>query len=204
MPTVKLTYFNLRARAETARLLLAYAGVSYEDERVVVPWEDPAAWSARKATTPWGQLPSLAWDGEVIYTSLAISRFLAREFGLMGKNSIQSAQVDEVMDVIQDVIEAGVMCGSKKDETEKKMALAHHKTDTIPDMLKKMEKRLVERGGQFMVGNCLTLADIQLFNFCTDNPTCCENQPNLTDLVRRVGELPNIKKWVENRPITAF
>merc|ERR1719273_839723 len=183
MPTVKLTYFNLRARAETARLLLAYAGVSYEDERVVVPWEDPNAWAAMKATTPWGQLPSLAWDGEVIYTSLAINRFLAREFGLMGNNNVQSAQVDEVMDVIQDVIEAGVICGSKKDE---------------------MEKRLVERGGQFMVGNCLTLADIQLFNFCTDNPTCCENQPNLTDLVRRVGELPNIKKWVENRPITAF
>jgi len=204
MPTVKLTYFNLRARAETARLLLAFAGVPYEDERVVVPWEAPDAWSALKATTPWGQLPSLVWDGEIIYTSLAINRFLAREFGLMGKNNVQSAQVDEVLDVIQDVIEAGVMAGSKKDEAEKSTSMAHHKTVTIPNMGKKMERRLVERGGQFMVGNCLTLADIQLFNFCTDNPACGESQAKLTDLVRRVGDMPNIKKWVEDRPKTAF
>ena len=28
---IKLTYFDLRARAEPARLLLAYAGVDYEE-----------------------------------------------------------------------------------------------------------------------------------------------------------------------------
>ena len=30
---MKLTYFNGRGRAEAARLILAYAGVEYEDER---------------------------------------------------------------------------------------------------------------------------------------------------------------------------
>ena len=31
---MKLTYFNLRARAEIARLILAHAGEDYEDKRI--------------------------------------------------------------------------------------------------------------------------------------------------------------------------
>ena len=31
---IKLTYFDLRARAESARLVLAYAGVKYDDHRI--------------------------------------------------------------------------------------------------------------------------------------------------------------------------
>jgi len=35
MPSsIKLTYFDARGRAETSRLILAYAGVAYEDERI--------------------------------------------------------------------------------------------------------------------------------------------------------------------------
>ena len=31
---IKLTYFNLRGRAEPSRLILAQAGVQYEDHRI--------------------------------------------------------------------------------------------------------------------------------------------------------------------------
>ena len=31
---IKLTYFNFRGRTEPARLILAYAGVNYEDCRI--------------------------------------------------------------------------------------------------------------------------------------------------------------------------
>ena len=35
MPSsIKLTYFDARGRAETSRLILAYAGAKYEDERL--------------------------------------------------------------------------------------------------------------------------------------------------------------------------
>ena len=34
MSELKLTYYNLRGRGETARLILAQAGVHYEDERL--------------------------------------------------------------------------------------------------------------------------------------------------------------------------
>lgn len=39
-PDYKLTYFDLRARAEPVRLVFAYAGVDYEDNRI--SWENKA------------------------------------------------------------------------------------------------------------------------------------------------------------------
>ena len=40
---IKLTYFNLRGRAEVARLILAQAGAEYEDNRI-----EREAWPALK------------------------------------------------------------------------------------------------------------------------------------------------------------
>ena len=34
MSDIKLVYFNVKGRAETARLILAHAGVEYEDKRI--------------------------------------------------------------------------------------------------------------------------------------------------------------------------
>merc|ERR1712184_224233 len=39
MPNVKLTYFNLRGRGEPCRIMLAYGGIKYEDERIPPPWD---------------------------------------------------------------------------------------------------------------------------------------------------------------------
>merc|ERR1712211_211149 len=56
---LKLTYFDLRARADPTRLILAQAGVEFEDERLPAPWDDMAPWTAMKPTTPFGVLPIL-------------------------------------------------------------------------------------------------------------------------------------------------
>ena len=37
-----------------------------------------------------------------------MSRFLARECGIAGRNSMEMAQVDEIIDVIQDAMNANV------------------------------------------------------------------------------------------------
>ena len=51
-PKLKLTYFNIKARAEPARLALHIAGIPFEDKRIA--HED---WPALKATMPLGQVP---------------------------------------------------------------------------------------------------------------------------------------------------
>merc|ERR1712212_1297066 len=154
MAQIKLTYFNLRARAEPARLVLAYAGAKYDDVRLPAPWDNPKPWAALKPTTPYGQCPLLEWDGEEIAQSMAITRFLAAQFGLKGRNNVEGAQVEEL-----------------------------NKSAVLP-MLQSVEKRLISRGGQFLVGNNISLADIHLFFFCSEytTPPMLTATPKIADL----------------------
>merc|ERR1719278_2378462 len=94
MGEIKYTYFDLRVKGEPARLLLAYGGVRYTDERVELGWNNPKPWQEMKPGTPWGQLPMLRWKGDTLCQSMAICRFLAREFGVAGRTSMEQAQVD--------------------------------------------------------------------------------------------------------------
>ena len=48
----------------------------------------------------------LRWKGDTLCQSMAICRFLAREFGVAGRTSMEQAQVDEIIDVLQDAINA--------------------------------------------------------------------------------------------------
>ena len=89
----------------------------------MLPWDDATVWSSMKPSMPWGQLPCLTYkvrikslgemtisyiQGEKICQSMAICRFVAREAGIGGRNSLEIAMVDEIVDVIQDAIEANV------------------------------------------------------------------------------------------------
>merc|ERR1711874_485743 len=119
---IKLTYFDLRARGEPCRLLLAYGGVKYEDERIPPPWDPTSTWATLKPTTPFGQLPVLNWDGVEICQSMAAARFI----------------------------------------------------------------------------------DLHVFMYATDavDKAVLAKFPKLANLTERVGNVPNIKAWVESRPKT--
>jgi len=180
-------------------LLLAYGGIKYEDERIAPPWEEGSTWGALKDSTPFGQLPVLKWDGVELAQSVACARFIAREVGLAGKTSMEQAQADEIVDVIQDLINAWVKLYFAKDEE----GLKKFNEVTLQLALDQLEKRLVGRGGQYFVGNNLTWADIIVFMYLGDLPKeAYEKYPKLINLYERVGALPNIKAWVENRPKT--
>ena len=200
MPNVKLTYFNLRARGEPCRLLLAYGGIKYEDERIPPPWDPTSTWSTLKPTTPFGQLPILNWDGVEICQSMACARFIAREVGLAGKNSMEQAQVDEIVDIIQDLYNAWLKFFLAKDQA----ALKNFHDVTLPTNLGMLEKKLISRGGQFMVGNALSWADLHVFWYLGDlDNSAISKFPKLVNLCARVGSLPNMKAWVDSRPKTA-
>ena len=196
---IKLTYFNLRARAEPCRLLLAYGGIKYEDERIPPPWDPSSTWSTLKPTTPFGQLPVLNWDGVEVCQSMACARFIAREVGLAGNTSLEQAQADEVVDVIQDLINAWVKLYFAKDEA----GLKKFGEETLQTALGQLEKKLESRGGQYFVGNNLTWADTHVFMYLGDLPKeAYAKYPKLVSLYERVGAVPNIKAWVDSRPKT--
>ena len=198
---VKLTYFNLRARAEPCRLLLAYGGIKYEDCRIPPPWDPATTWPAMKPNTPFGQLPILNWDGEEICQSMACARFLAREVGLAGKTSLEQAQVDEIIDVIQDLLNTYYSFYHAKDEA----ALKNFAEVTLITGLGQLEKKLEGRGGKNFVGNALTWADIHVYMYLDSlDKAVLEKFPLQAALKEMVGNIPNIKAWVESRPKTAL
>merc|ERR1711868_215988 len=131
-PKVKLTYFNLRGRAEPTRMLLAYGGIEFEDCRVA-----NEGWMSLKPKTPYGSLPVMEWNGEG---------------------------------------------------------------------LAQLEKRLVSRGGQYFVGNAFSWADLQLYNLTSGFPdqSMLNKFPKIKNLMARVADIPNIKRWVEKRPVTSM
>lgn len=76
MVQYKLSYFESRALGETARLILHYANVSFEDHKI--KHED---WPGLKDTFAYGQVPVLFVDGKQLAQSYAINRYLARKYG---------------------------------------------------------------------------------------------------------------------------
>merc|ERR1711874_101793 len=80
--------------------------------------------------------------------------------------------------------------------------------ETLPAGLVRLEQLLEERGGQFMVGNRLSWADLHLFTFVegcqNSNPELLSGYSCLTSLVERVASLPNIANWLASRPVTVL
>jgi len=201
MSDIKFTYFDLRVKGEAARLLLAYSGLPWTDNRLTKPWIDAKPWTDLKPTYPWGQVPCLEYQGQRYFQSMAICRFLARELGIAGNNNSEAARVDEVVDAIQDAVDATLKYTSTAD---KKKLLTDLTTVTYPDVLSKLEKRLKDNGGQWFAGNNLTWADLHLYFFAGTGdyiePDVLWKYPALANLVYRIEALPNIANWMKARP----
>lgn len=203
---MKLTYFNLRARGEPARLILEQAGAEYEDHRIESPFVDVAPWVAYKPSTPYGQLPVLCDDGVEIAQSMTIARYCAAKHGLAGSNALENAQMDEVVDGISEATEKQYNAFLfEKDEAKKAELQKKFNEDVLPTLFKNLEKRLGERGGEYMAANKLSWADIILYNFAAELPDkeVIKGYSQLDALFNKVANLPKIKSWVERRPASA-
>jgi len=198
MSDIKLTYFPAKGRAEVSRVILSYSGAKFTDERLT-----GEQFGAIKSSLPYGQIPLLNYNGKVICQSLTIARFLAAEFGLAGRNNLESAQANEIVDAVADLQNAMYKVFFGKDEPGVKNVL----DKTYPEGLAKLEKMLVSRGGQYFVGNNLTWADLAVFQFSKDGtagnpPKDLKAFPTIANLCQRVAEIPNIKNWMSSRPVT--
>jgi len=208
MPNYKLYYYNMRGRAEPTRLLFKVAEVDFEDKRLAFEeWAEMK--SAGKA--PFDQLPLLEVDGKMLAQSIAIARFVANEVGLAPSSSLQKAQADMICDGCMDFATKLFSPAIEKDEARKAQLEEEAKAAT-PVYLKYFEDILRSNNGGkgFFVGDKLTYADINLFNLI--NHAFAEGKPVLPDELnsfpllaehyKRVMDVPNIKKWMEERPLS--
>jgi len=206
MPSsIKLTYFDARGRAETSRLILAYAGVDYEDDRLSREQFDEL-----KPSLQYGQLPVMTVDGSTLYQSMTMARYLAREYGLNGASNQENAQADEIVDVINDMQQAIYLAFFVQDPAEKEEKMKEVLGTKVPQGLLRLEKVLAGRGGQFFAGNALTWAELHLLQFVDLAKTTSKDDqildptPKLSNLDKRIRAVPNIAKWLETRPCNEF
>jgi len=206
MATLNYTYFNVKGRGETARLLLAAAGMRYEDKRV-----EFAEWPALKAGTPWGTLPTLEVDGKTIGQSLTIARYVAREGGFVGKNSLEQALVESVVDQVTDMRET-MFAQKKKPEAEQAQGFKDFAEKTLPPILANLEKFAAsnkEKPGVF-VGSKMTIADvhffsiIEIFQAILKVPSALDKYPSLKKIFDGVAANPKIAEYIKKRPQTPF
>jgi glutathione S-transferase len=199
----KLTYFDLRGRAEVSRLLFAASGTEYEDIRF-----ERSKWPELKPNTPFGQVPMLEVDGVQLCQSKSIARFLAVRFGLAGKNDIETAKCDMILECIEDVLKQTVVYFFEKDQAKQVELKEKFVKEDLPNFIAMFEKLLAQNnGGNFFVGDSMTVADIGFLDLCSWITTTgvtvpLEKAPKLKALHDKVEAHPKIAAWIKNRPVT--
>lgn len=199
-----LYYFDARGRGEVARWLFAQAGVPYEDVRL-----GGEKWKAKKSEMPFGQMPVLevtdnTGKKHLIPQSRTIERFLAKQFGLDGKNDFDVAKADYLNEYASDLFQK-IKFGDDEDSKKKRQEFFD---GAALEGLANFEK-FIEDGGYFL-GNQVSYVDIAFSVFAemlinmSQNPALLDKTPKLKKLHASVQALPKIAEWISKRPQTKF
>ena len=219
---LKLNYFNGKGIAETSRMLLAAAGVEYEDFRyplTINNWatydftrdefdkdkEDGKLWKSMD------KLPFLQVDDKTIFQSKAIERYIANRYMLMGGDLEDSAVIDSYCECLRDFKTA---YHNEKKKPDKETAMNKWFNELLVNKLEVFDSIISNKGSDmsgYAVGGKLSLADVSIYTFLVeyfDNTEgvlkAYENCPKLKAIVKTVGENEKIKKWIETRPVGSY
>jgi len=199
-PKYRLTYFNARGFAETARMLFVLAGQDYEDKRM-----ERDEWPTIKPNTPFGQVPMLEVNGVKIAQTSAIYRYLAKQFGYAGANPEEEARADMIAECIKDMVQGLMKIRTEADEAKKAEIKKDLVENTLPPQLECMNAFIGNQ--KFFLGDKVSWADLVYFNMFPfykfmgiDLPY--DKYPALRDLSDRVAAIPEIAEWIKNRPVT--
>lgn len=211
MPKPTLVYFAARGRAELIRLVLAEAGVDYQEHPVGKGTPPvggrPTDFAALKATgtLPFDAVP--VWEepgGLRLAQSGAIANHVARAYGLRGKDAMEEAKCDELLGAVDDVrLELRKLATVPADQ--RPVLRAELASATLPRWLGYLH-RLLEKnggGGGYVVGSSVTVADLALWYLLEqirDNGFggALERYPALMAFVDRIGSRPRIAAYVKS------
>jgi len=197
----KLTYFNLRGVAEPIRMILKYKNVEFEDVRI-----EHAEWPVLKAKQKWGVLPVFELDGQLYHQSYAIARFLGKKYNLNGANEREAFLCDELTDTLRDLVFEMKPLRTETDEARKAEILKKVVGETIPKFLERIDHELKGNGGKFLVGKQLTWVDFVFAHNISQIGAFLPGQVKIPGGIKTyvdgILSIPQIKSWIETRPVT--
>ena len=191
---MKLGYWDIRGRANPARLMLVYAGVQYENVIYEREGMDCPQWMKDKQSLglDFPNLPYL-FDGEVKLTeSRAIYRYLGRKFGLQPSNDAEENACLMLEGVLEDCVWSFAMVAYSPDVATKLPKLREDQLAKI----KKIDRFLPSR--DFIAGNKLTYIDFLLFEIMDWHRLLI---PDILDEVKSVQRF--MERFESLKPIAA-
>ncbi|KAI8321834.1 glutathione S-transferase [Martensiomyces pterosporus] len=188
-----LRYFNVQGFAETSRILLTVARADWTEEH--------PDWPKEKASQPFGHMPVLVQknaNGKVDFVlseSQVIERYIARKFGLLPSDPMQSARQEQLRDQYSDLWKTHVAYCKSTGES-RKAAAARYEEDARK--IVEVHSRVLRENGNngHFFGDKLSYIDIAAYAFFKffrlEGPRALERQLNIFSL----ENAPEINKLV--------
>ena len=203
MTSYRLTYFDMDGgRAEPVRICFHAAGIDFEDVRFSFQ-----EFMGQRERLRFKCLPILEIDETVVTQSNAMCRYVGKKAGLYPEDDVQALYCDEALGAAEDLLHAmGHTFGLEGDEL--KAARAELVDGWLSVFLKGLGE-ILERGGDYVADNRLTVADLKLAGITgwvmsgqLDHiPTDIVQRlaPNLVPHEKRVSEDPVVKAYYASR-----
>ncbi|XP_008175411.2 glutathione S-transferase 3-like isoform X1 [Chrysemys picta bellii] len=195
----KLYYFNGRGRMETIRWLLATAGVEFEEAEYLETRKQYEK-LLQDGSLLFQQVPMVEIDGMKMVQTRAILNYIAGKHNLYGKDLKERALIDMYVEGTMDLNEMIMLYPfSSPEEKEKNFALMIQRATNR--YFPVYEKVLKAHGQDFLVGNQLSRADVQVLESILMieeyEPTALSEFPLLQAFKARISYLPTIKKFLQ-------
>ncbi|KAI6170837.1 Glutathione S-transferase-1 [Aphelenchoides bicaudatus] len=196
MPTYKLFYFDLPGRAEGIRLAFHYAKVPFEDVRI-----KREEWPGKKSSFKYQQIPVLKVDDHEIAQTNAILRYIGRKFGIEGKDEFETARLDELNELLNEVqmalatypgVALGFIPGDREQLKQEKLIPAAEKYAPL------------ETGSGYFVKSGPTYLDFHISevvqNLARLDPDVWSKYKVLDEHHKRIHALPQLKSYLDAHP----
>jgi len=201
---LKLVYFQVRAKAEPAKMALAYGGIPWIDE-CVTSYYGEGGWPTHKLKTPWGSLPLLAVDGVEIAQTPAIVKFVAalvdkNEPGFMPSDPMTVARCDAAFFAAEELgpVNPCVNVWRGDDFTQKVSTYMQ----TFPTKLGNLARYL--GNGPFFCGDKPTYGDFNVYHHLDNtrllDPNALDAHANIVTFMAAVEQLPGVSDFLKARP----
>jgi glutathione S-transferase len=205
LPKYKFSYFNTQGLPEPIRYMFVLADEPFIDNRI----DRDENWESFQSGLLWEKLPILEIEGGTIVSQTwTIARFLARRFGLVGKNEEEASKCDEIIDVLIDFRTEWV-AWYYASETARVEIMDQLLKVHVPKCFKQLDKIVKKNvnGSGWIVGESVTWADIYIayffISFHENTKTPVLNvYKHLQRLKNQVFEFPAIAEYFKAQTLT--
>jgi len=208
---IVLGYWDIRGLVQPAILMLEYAGANYEVRRMNMSKPD---WFEYKPSLGF-DFPNLPFleEGDIKITqSKAIFKHLGRKFGLCGSSLKSQAEVDMMLDVASEYLQAMTGLCYRPDFSEEIKQQFINGTGIGP-LATSLNTKLTPLNNKlgsndWFVGNELTIADFVLWETLDAYRLlfagCLDALPGLTAFMERFSQLKGVKQHLQSPTYRPF